>query len=470
MKRFVGLVLAGVLAAYAAVLPEPAAPSGPDFVGPEAPASGASATGSVWYCGWLDSGDIRDSSFLLASIPPAEARITLPSAIPNQDPIEEAVTVSGPGSRIFNVADVVRAGAAPGFVELDDGPAAVAASVTSQESLAGDRCVRSVPKIWYLVGGTTRDGRDLEVRLFNPFPDLAKVTVSGVSEFGPEPLPELGAVIDVPGRAWVDLDLDEVVPLLDDLMLVVGTDEGLIIPTLSLAADGGDDATWPATGPSTYWEFPVVQTEDLVPELVVVNPGSTSVRVDVDVFEFFRDELLALTAEVPAGAPLRLALPENEGQPYGIRVVADGPIAAAVVAESPIDPTGADAAVPDPNATDDDVPVDLPVLRVAGTVGVEGPSTGWLLPGAGSVSGSVSTIWIMNTSEDAATVTLQPLGVRDLAAEKISVLAGRVVGYEIPDDAAIASYFLESTVPISAAWTTSDGRGTAFIAGVGIDA
>ncbi|NIR37023.1 MAG: hypothetical protein GWN79_09870 [Actinobacteria bacterium] len=75
----------------------------------------------------------------------------------------------------------------------------------------------------------------------------------------------------------------------------------------------------------------------------------------------------------------------------------------------------------------------------------------------------------MNTSERAATVTLQPLGVRDLAAEKISVLAGRVVGYEIPDDAAIASYFLESTVPVSVSWTASDGRGTAFIAGVGID-
>ncbi|NIR37026.1 MAG: hypothetical protein GWN79_09885, partial [Actinobacteria bacterium] len=73
MKRFAGLVLAGVLAAYAAVLPEPAAPSGPDFIGPEAPATGASASGSVWYCAWLDSGDIRDSSFLLASIPPAEA-------------------------------------------------------------------------------------------------------------------------------------------------------------------------------------------------------------------------------------------------------------------------------------------------------------------------------------------------------------------------------------------------------------
>ena len=469
MRRLTGLVLALVLAAYAAVLPEPADPTGPQFVGPEPPASGASASGSVWYCSWLDSGDIRDSSFLLASIPAAEARISLPSPIPNEDPIEQLITISGPGSRIFNVADVVRSGAAPGFVELDDGPAAVAASVTSQESLSGDRCVRSVPKIWYLVGGTTRENRDLEVRLFNPFPDLAKVTVSGVSEFGPEPLPELGAVIDVPGRAWVDIDLDEIVPFLDDLVLVVGTEEGLVIPSLSIAAEGGDEATWPATGPSTYWEFPVVQTDDLVPELVVANPGSATVRVDVDAFEFFRADLQVASVDVAPGAPLRIPLPENDGQPYGIRVVADGPVAAAVVAESPVDLTGIDNAVPDPDV-EDDLIADPLVLRVAGTVGVEGPSTEGLLPGAGSVSGSVSTIWIMNTGEEPATVTLRPLGVRDLAAEKISVLAGRVVGFEIPDDAAIASYYLESTVPVSAAWTASDGRGTAFIAGIGIDA
>ncbi|NIR37024.1 MAG: hypothetical protein GWN79_09875, partial [Actinobacteria bacterium] len=76
------------------------------------------------------------------------------------------------------------------------------------------------------------------------------------------------------------------------------------------------------------------------------NPGAATVQIDVDIFEFFRDDLVALSVEVPAGAPLRVPLPENDGQPYGIRVLADGPVAAAVVGESPVDPTGADAAVP----------------------------------------------------------------------------------------------------------------------------
>lgn len=465
MKTLTGFVIAAILAAYAAVLPEPPAPAGAEFVGPEPPAVGASAMGSVWYCPWLDSGDIRDSAFLLASVPPTDSRITLPSPIPNEPPIEEAILISGPGSRVLNVADVVRFGAAPGFVEFDDGPAAAAASVMSQTSLAGDRCIRSVPKIWYLAGGTTREGRDLVVRLFNPFPELAKVTVLGVSEFGPEPLPELGSVIDVPGRAWVDIDFAPIVPFLDDLLLIVGTEEGLVIPALSITVLEGDEATWPGTGLSTSWEFPVVATDDLVPELIVANPGSEPLIVEVDAFQLLGSDLLIVAAEVPPGAPRRIALPENEGQPYGIRVRAGGPIAAVIVSESPADPLDADQAVPDPDAeTEPDV------LRIAGTVGVEGASHGWLLPGAGSVPGALSTIWLMNSGQEPATVTLKPLGIRNLAAEKIAVPAGRVVAFEIPDDTAIAGYLVESTSPVTAAWTASDAGGTAFIAGIAIDA
>ncbi len=463
MRRFTGFFIAGILAAYAAVLPEPPVPGGPEFVGPEPPAVGASAIRSVWYCPWLDSGDIRDSAFLLASVPPTDSQITMPSPIPNEPPIEETILISGPGSRVLNVADVVRFGAAPGFVEFEDGPAATAAVMMSQTSLAGDRCVRSVPKIWYLPGGTTRNGRNLVIRLFNPFPDLAKVTLSGVSEFGPLPLPDLGSVIDVPGRSWVDIDLTSMVPLLDDLLFIVGTAEGLVIPALSIAATVGDEATWPGTDLSTSWEFPMVATDDLVPELIVANPGSQSIVVEVDAFGFLQFDPVVVSVDVPPGAPLRIALPDNDGQPYGIRLRAGGPIAAVVVSESPVDPLDPDLALPDVDA-------DSVVLRIAGTVGAERPSNGWLLAGAGAVPDAVTTIWLMNSGLDPATVTLKPLGVRELAAEKIAVPPGRIVAYEVPDDSAIASYLVESTSPVSAAWSVSDAAGTAFFAGIAIDA
>ena len=467
MRRLAGIVLAALLATYAVFLPEAPAPAGPTFVGPEPPAVGASAIGSVWYCPWLDSGDIRDSAFLLASQPPTDARITMPSPIPNADPLEEELAIRGPGSRVLNVADVVRFGPAPGFVEFDDGPAAAAASVMSESSLAGDRCVRSVPKIWYLVGGTTREGRNVVLRLFNPFPDLAKVTVRGVSEFGPLPLPELGAVVDVPGRAWVDIDLGLLAPLLDDLLLIIDSEEGLIVPALSLTSTNGDEATWPGTGLSTTWSFPIVAVDDMVPELVVANPGAAPVVVEVDLIGPARSQRIVAAAEVPAGAPLRIALPNTGGEPYGIRVTAGGPVAAAVIAESPFDPAAPAEAVPEGA---EEAAIEDAVLRIAGTVGVETASTGWLLPGAGAVPGATSTIWLMNSGEESVTVTLVPLGVRDIPADKVVVPVGRIIGYTIPNTPIITGYLVEATAPVSAAWTGSDPGGTAFVAGVPIGA
>ena len=209
----------------------------------------------------------------------------------------------------------------------------------------------------------------------------------------------------------------------------------------------------------------MVQTDDLVPQLVIANPGSEPVIIDVDAFEFFSSDLQIVTAEVAPGTQLRVSLPDNDGQPYGIRVSAAGPVTAVVVAESPADPPESGEALPDPTAD-----VEPVVVRIAGTVGIEAPSNGWLLPGAGAVPSALSTtIWLMNTGETAATVTLKPLGVREMTAEKVAVPAGRVVAFEIPDDTAIASYLVESTAPVTAAWSSSDGAGTVFVAGVAID-
>ena len=47
--------------------------------------------------------------------------------------------------------------------------------------LSADQCVVSVPKIWYLPGGSTRTGTITELRLFNPFADTAEVTATAMS-------------------------------------------------------------------------------------------------------------------------------------------------------------------------------------------------------------------------------------------------------------------------------------------------
>ena len=190
--------------------------------------------------------------------------------------------------------------------------------------------------------------------------------------------------------------------------------------------------------------------------------------VEVDLLESVRGRSGASwSVEVPSGAPLRIPLPDNDGDPYGINVRG---------VRAPSQRWSSPSPIPRelrpirryriPTAT----PLGVPVVRIAGTVGVETPSARWLLPGAGAVKGASTTIWLMNTGEDPATVTLKPLGVREMPADKTVVQPGRIVAFEVPDEEAIASYFVESTSPVSAAWTASHDGGTAFVIGVGIDA
>ena len=171
-----------------------------------------------------------------------------------------------PGAQLVEVGDLVRRGAAPGFVEYSDGPAATGAWVTGDQLLSGDRCTVAVSKLWHLPGLTTRQGREVTLRLFNPFLPLAKVSVGGATEFGALPLPEL-TTVDVPPRGWVDIDLNPLIPFFDNLTLFVTTEEGLVIPTVTVYGDG-DEVSLPASGLSTTWEFPVVSVETLTPTVM----------------------------------------------------------------------------------------------------------------------------------------------------------------------------------------------------------
>ena len=219
MKRVVGLILAGAAIAAATLLPKPPEPSGPDFTGPEERDSVAVATASVWYCPWVASGALRDSSGMLATTVPVDVFLTLPQQVAGEEPDVAERAIADSGAIIVDIGEIVRRGDTPMFVEFDHGPAAAAAIVSSTDLLTGDTCVARIPKVWELPGGTTREGRFLTLRLFNPFPERAKVTVDGISESGETGLVDLQN-LDVEGRTWQDVDLNSFVPLLDDLSLI----------------------------------------------------------------------------------------------------------------------------------------------------------------------------------------------------------------------------------------------------------
>ena len=474
IRAVVAVVVAAlVVIAVAAATPAPVEPDFGEVVVPE-PAGGAGTQSSVWYCAWVDSGAIRDSTYDLASAVDVDGAITLPSPIPNEEPDRLQFSLIGPGARSVDVATIVRRGEAPGFVEFDDGPASAGALVFADSILTGDRCVVSTPKLWHLPGGTTREGYFTSLRLFNPFPDDAKVTISGASEFGSVALPEFEG-LDVPGRSWVTIELNRIVPFLDELALAVRTDEGIVVPTLVLA-DENDEASWPGTGLSTLWEFPVTSVEGLQGALALHNPGPAAAVVTIDTYTEEGAIGEPLVVDLPSVNPIRIALGELAPGPVAVRVRADSPIA--VVAEAakaavdeediappdeapPADDTGETTTTTEPLPGED-------VRGLAATVGAPVQATRWLLPGAGFLTEASATLWVLNTGDAPATVSLTPLGADPFPSSKFIIAAGTAGSLPLPSSAATGAtgYMVDSTVPVSAAWSVVADRGAAFIAGV----
>lgn len=457
-RRIFVVVILAVGAAFAGVLPAPDVPGQPVFDADAALGPSATASSSVWYCAWANSGGFRDSAYVVASATRTDTRATLPSALPTEeaDQIVEPIGAE-PGAVSLELGEFnVRNGDAPGLVEVNQGPAATAAVMRGQSLLTGDACVRSLEKRWYLPGGTTREGRTTTLRIYNPLPNDAKVEVIGASEFGLEPIAGLSS-IDIGGRSWLDIDLNESIPFLDDLALTVEVLEGDVVTSLVVGTIDGDEASWPGVAPAPTWYFPTVTQGGLIPTLMVFNPGDVDVEVSIDVFGPGITLIDAAVRIVPAGRPLRMDLTEVATGVFGVRVDGTGPIAAVVVSEDG-----------DPEIESEDQPTGRSE-RVAGTIGSELLAKRWLLPGPNHLDEPRSSIWLMNPTADVVTVTLQPLGDRSLAADKISIDPGRARRYLIDRGSPGVAYLIEATQPIAAAWSLHTPDAVVFAVGTPIE-
>jgi len=485
MRRAAAVVIIAVLAALALFQTEPTAPQGPGLGFP-VPADPVGAVGdeTAWYCPWVDSGAVRDSTYDVATAVNVAGLITLPNPNPTLDADILAFQLADADARSVDTAEIARRGPAPGIVEFDDGPAVATTATWTDELLTGDQCVVSVPKVWHLVGGTTAEGFTLELRLFNPFPESAKVTVQAVSEFGSSPLGGFEG-LDVPGRSWVTEDLSRVIPFLDNVTLTVRTETGLVIPALVLNNEI-DEAYWNGIGQSTTWEFPVTSVPGLEPTLVLSNTGSIGASVVIDVFSTQGPMLEVTSLLVSPLQPVRLHLADFADPPFGIRVRSNAPIGAVIQAgppgtfprselegddhsedvQPPPDTGGGDEAAPG-----DGEPEPVTLQGLAGTTGNVDPATRWLIPGVGVVPGADTTLWIMNPSGEQATVTITPLGASAAGPNKIIIGPGWQV--EIPflevTETGTSGIMIDATVPVSAAVSIAGPQGVAFVGGVPVE-
>ena len=439
MKRIVTLAVIGLCAVAAAVLPQPPAPPEPlagvviDRPGIESPIDA-----SIWYCPWAQANAERDSAMAVASMTPADAEFTFPVAIPGEPAdVADAATL-GPGAAVITLSDIAQRGDSPAFIEFSDGPAAAAVTVNG-DVITADQCVSQGPDEWFFAGGSTMTGETLNLRLFNPFPEVAKVTVSGFSEIGVEALGSLRS-ISVNPRSWRDVPFEELLRLRQSLILSVRSEEGLIIPALSFGA-GTDEAWWGGTSLSNSWELPVTQADGTDAAIVIGNPGSTDVEVTIDLYGEGVSFPAAFTFTVAAQSPLRVGLNEVDAEVLGARISATGPVTAAVVG---IGPAGTGA-----------------------TSGIAEPGRTWLLPGLRPRGEDVGTLWLLNTSEEPLSVTVGILTGSDILNSKVTVDPGRLMLVPVTDEDALG-YLVTAFEPFSAGWTVRGPAGIAFSSGVAV--
>ncbi|MEE9298075.1 MAG: DUF5719 family protein [Acidimicrobiia bacterium] len=438
MRRLlvVGLVLG--LGGIAAILPAPEAPPDPlaSLViirpGIESPVDA-----SIWYCPWAQANASRDSFFGVATLTDADAEFTLPVAIPGEPPDEASVETLGPGAAVVTLSDIAQRGDSPGFVEFSDGPAAVGVTVIG-DVVTADTCVAQGPDEWFFAGGSTLVGEKMRLRLFNPFPETAKVTVTGFSEIGVEALGELRS-ISINPRSWRDIDFEEMLRQRQALIISVRVDEGLVVPAMSYTA-GEDEAWWLGTDLSTEWEFPVARVAGLEDAAIVVgNPNLVDVTVTVDLYTSEGPQRAAFEFTVPPEAPLRIGLGEVTDDVVGVRVAASTPVVAGVVAAG-----GAGTAV---------------------TGGAPVTARTWLLPGLRTLGLNEGTLWLLNSSFEQISVTVSELTGVAAINTQILVEPGTQVAIQIVEPDALG-VLVEASDPFTAAWSIQGPSGAAFSGGL----
>lgn len=479
MRQLVAIAVIGVLGALAILQTPPPDQSGPALgFAPTVDPGGAVGDESAWYCPWVASGAVRDSTYDVASAVNVQGSITLPNANPTLEADLLSFELQGADARSVDTAEIVRRGPAPGIVEFDDGPAVATTAMWTDAILTGDQCVASVPKVWHLVGGITAEGFTLELRLFNPFPEAAKVTVQTVSEFGASPLGGFEG-LDVPGRSWVTEDLSRAIPFLDNVTLIVSAQTGLVIPALVLNT-AEDEATWNGIRESTTWDFPVTSVAGLEPTLVLSNTGSVGAMVTIDIFGFDGATLEATTLLVSPLQPTRVHLADFADPPFAVRVTSNAPLGAVIQAGPPGTFPRAEVENGDDHRDDSgDQPVDgeepaeppLTYVGLASTTGNVDPATRWILPGIGVVPAAQTSVWIMNPSGDPATVTITPLGAQAGGPEKFIIASGSLleVSFGENSETGVNGVLIVSTVPVSAAVSVAGTRGVAFIGGIPVE-
>ncbi len=215
-----------------------------------------------------------------------------------------------PGEEVnVPVADVL-ATPEPGVaVESVGGPVAVSHVLEHDDDVAIESCTRTAASDWYFASGTTVEGSQLDLLLFNPFGDDAIVDVSFVTDTGAQEPAALQALV-VPRRSRITIPVQDSVLRQARVATHVHAWTGRVIAEQTqtftdLVVDGatrnGIALSAGATAPAPTWWTAAGSTRDGGrAQLALANFSGDDTRVDVKTILVGGQDLPAQTVRVPA--------------------------------------------------------------------------------------------------------------------------------------------------------------------------
>jgi hypothetical protein len=171
---------------------------------------GTDVVSNAWYCAAGTSSPDGQASerVIVANLAHDALEATL-TVMPGGDaPSASRALRLAPGEQVeVPVADVL-ATPEPGVMVEAAGPIAVSHVVVHRSDLAVEPCTRTAATDWYFASGTTVDGAQLDLVLFNPFGDDAIVDVALTTDTGAQEPATLQAFV-VPRRSRVTIPVQD---------------------------------------------------------------------------------------------------------------------------------------------------------------------------------------------------------------------------------------------------------------------
>jgi Family of unknown function (DUF5719) len=272
----------------------------------------ADVASSAWYCAAGTStpdGDATET-VVIASLAHTDIEATI-TVMPGGDAAPATDTMRlAPGEEVsVPVADVL-ATAEPGVVvETLGGPAAVSHVLEHGDDVGVESCTRTAAADWYFASGTTVDGSQHDLLLFNPFGDDAIVDVSFVTDSGMQEPAGLQALV-VPRRSRVTIPVQDSVLRQTRVAAHVHARTGRVVAEQTqifdgVAIDGADRngivLSAGATAPSTVWRIAGGTTRNGGRvQLALANFSSDDASVAVKVVVVGGEDAPAQTVRVPS--------------------------------------------------------------------------------------------------------------------------------------------------------------------------